>query len=86
MSNGKVCASLPSSEAAFSLLQGNAKALPMVFGTTLLRGVLIASGVAALDKFVFGESDLKKIAYRSLAGAFAVEVFVLLYAAYKTRK
>lgn len=70
------CAALPSSDAACDLVQGNVSALPKVLGTTLLRGGLIAAGL-----YVAGERA--HLLRNSVAGALAIEVFVLGWALFK---
>jgi hypothetical protein len=71
------CPSVPSAEAAYRLVAGDASAIPAVLGTMALRGGLIAAGVllAGQREHVFRSS---------VAGAIAIEAFVLAWAAYKT--
>lgn len=67
------CPPLPSEVAACGLAYGDAAALPAVVGTTLFRAVLIGLGLV-----VIGET--RNVARNALAGAVAVELFVLTWA------
>lgn len=71
------CASLPSSTAAYRLLsEGSGQALVEVVGSTLLRGLLISSGLLVLDLAV-GKKPTPMLLAQGAAGAGAIEVFVL---------
>lgn len=78
MANAKICASLPSSECAFELVQGNWGALPQCVLTTLGRAVLIGAGMAVLG-------ERQNLVRNSLGGALGIECFVLGWAYLKTR-
>lgn len=70
------CANLPSSVAAQRLISGDLTAIPAVGGTTLMRAGLLAGGMLA-----FGER--KNLLRNSIAGAIAIEAFVLGWTYYK---
>ena len=66
------CASLPSSEAAARLVDGEPGAWAPVVGTALLRAALIGAGAV-----VAGEREPVRLARVALGGAVAIEAFVL---------
>lgn len=68
----EVCDTLPSAQSAAALVRGEVKALPTVLLHTAGRAALIGIGLA-----VIGER--KHIVRNAVAGAVAVEVFVLGY-------
>ena len=70
------CAALPSGQAAFDLVSGDRSCLLPVIGTTLARSALIGVGMA-----VAGER--KHLVRNAVAGAVAVEGFVLIWALFK---
>lgn len=74
-----VCASLPSSECAYALVQGDWSQLPTVVLTTLGRAALIGVGMALLG-------ERRSLVRNSLGGALGIEAFVLGWAYMKTRK
>lgn len=66
------CASLPSSTAAYRALSGGGiGAWGEVAGSTILRAALISAGLFVLDR------KNQKVLVQGLAGATAIEVFVL---------
>jgi hypothetical protein len=74
-----VCpAALPSGSSAADLLDGDWSALPAVAGYTLARAALVGSGL-----LVAGERT--HVVRNAVAGALAIEVFVLAWAAWKKR-
>jgi hypothetical protein len=76
----KRCASVPSSEAAYRLVEGDVGALGAVAGTMVLRAGLVGAGL-----YVAGERDPKTLAKYAAAGSVAIEAFVLAWALYKTQ-
>ena len=64
---------LPSAEAANRLVRGDAKAIVPVAGTMILRAGLIAAGL-----YLVGNKE--RIVPGALAGAAAIEAFVLAWA------
>lgn len=66
---------LPSMQSATALTHGDMKALPDVMGHLLGRAALMSIGLA------FTGERGKDLVKKSLAGAVAIEVFVLMYAA-----
>lgn len=66
-------ARLPSQDAAINLVQHRPGAVGEVAGSMLLRGVLIGAGLAAVG--LRG----KQLLMGALAGAVAIEVFVLAW-------
>jgi hypothetical protein len=68
-----VCPALPSGRAAFELVSGDASAVLPTIGCTVVRAGLIAGGLLAV-----GRRD--HLIRDSLAGAVAVELFVLGWA------
>ena len=70
------CAALPSGQAAFDLLAGKWSAIGPVVGYTLARSVLVGLGMA-----VAGERE--HIVRNAVAGALAIEGFVLVWALLK---
>jgi hypothetical protein len=68
-----LAADLPSAEAARQLVRGDGGALFKVAGTTLLRAGLIGTGL-----YVAGQH--RRLVRSAIAGALAVEVFVLAWA------
>lgn len=73
-----ICPSLPSSAAAYDLVQGKPGALVHVLATTLGRVFLIGVGMALLG-------ERKNLARNALGGALGIEAFVLAFAAWKCR-
>jgi hypothetical protein len=73
------CAALPSGSAAVDLMGGDLRALPAVVATTAARAALIGAGMA-----VAGERA--HVVRNAVAGALAIEVFVLGWAAWKIRR
>lgn len=71
---------LPSGDAAISLMQGQVSAVPKVAGTMAVRGALMAGGL-----YVAGARGRSLLVY-TLAAATAVEIGVLLWAAYRVSK
>lgn len=69
-----VCVTLPSARAASDMLQGKPLGIPGVIGSTLFRGGLVALGLYAVGA-------RKHLWRNALAGAVAVEMFVILWAA-----
>ena len=67
---------LPSHRAAAMLIAGEPGGLPLVIGSTVLRGAIIAAGLYAVDR------KRKRIARDAMAGALAIEAFVLLWTAF----
>ena len=75
------CASLPSStSAARALSGGGAGAWLDVLGSTLLRGGLISGGL-----YLYDRKD-RQVLQKGLAGAAAIEVFVLGWTWWKLRR
>lgn len=66
-------ASLPSAKSADRLVRGDLGAVPIVAGHTLARAALVGTGIAIAGA---GRKDTVRYA---IAGAIAIEVFVLLY-------
>lgn len=75
--NEGLCASLPSSKAAYRLVAGDISAVPAVLGTMAGRAGLLAIGM-----YAFGARD--RLVLNALGGALAIEAFVLGHAAYRT--
>jgi|HubBroStandDraft_2_1064218.scaffolds.fasta_scaffold26404_2 hypothetical protein len=74
-----VCpAALPSGSSAAALLGGDVSALPAVVGSTIARAVLVGSGL-----IVAGER--MHVVRNAVAGALAIEAFVLGWAAWKLK-
>ncbi len=74
---GDGCITLPSSDAAVTLVQGNiAPGIVGVVGSTLLRAGLIAGGL-----YLVGQKD--HLARNAIAAASAIELFVLAWVAGK---
>jgi len=74
-----VCpAALPSGSSASALLNGDPGALPIAIGHTLLRSVLVGTGL-----MVAGERA--HVVRNAIAGSLAIETFVLGWAAWKLR-
>lgn len=71
---------LPSQEAALRIAQGDLGAVAPAVGWTLFRAALISAGVYAAGV------RRRRWLLASLYGALAVEVYVLLEAAYHVRK
>jgi hypothetical protein len=75
--NGDQCITLPSSDAAVTLVKGDiAPGLVGVIGSTLLRAGLIAGGL-----YLVGER--KHLVRNAVAAAGAIEIFVLAWVAGK---
>jgi hypothetical protein len=75
-----VCpAALPSGPPATALLSGDWSALPSVLGTTVARAALVGTGLLAVG-------ERTHVARNAAAGAIAIEVFVLAWAAWKLRQ
>lgn len=71
------CITLPSSDAAVSLLRGDyQRGIPSVIGSTLVRSVLIAGGL-----YVAG--DRKRLIAKSISAALAIEAFVIAWVTYR---
>lgn len=71
------CITLPSSDAAVTLMRGNVVAgLPAVIGTAVLRGLLIMGGL-----YVVGERE--HLVRNALGASAAIELFVLAWVATK---
>lgn len=68
------CASLPSSNAAADLLQGKAGGFGRVVFWTGVRAALVGLGLAAVG-------ERKHLVRNAIAGALAIEVFVLTWIA-----
>ncbi len=74
---GDECITLPSSDAAVTLVKGNlAPGIVGVVGSTLLRAGLIAGGL-----YLVGQRD--HLARNAVAAASAIELFVLAWVAGK---
>ena len=69
---------IPSSKTAFAVVSGDTRAIPLVARDLLGRSLLIGTGIALTG------SGLKAALKYGLAGSFAIECFVLGYAAYQT--
>lgn len=82
MRDPRICASIPSSRAAFDLVSPDAAAIPAVIGTWLGRAVLIGTGLA-LARSGDGEG-CEHIVRDSLYAAVALEGFLLVYAYHRT--
>jgi hypothetical protein len=74
-------AALPSGSSAATLLSGDWSALPAVVGYTAARAALIGVGL-----FAAGERAPARLARNAAAGALAIEVFVIGWAAWKLRQ
>ena len=70
---------LPSADAANALLAGKPGALGEVIGTTLGRALLIGAGL-----YLVGGRE-KPLVKNALAGALAIEVFVLCYLSHQQK-
>lgn len=79
LGDAPACSALPSGSSAVALLGGDLSALPGVIGYTAVRGALIGAGL-----FVAGERE--HLVRNAAAGALAIEVFVLGWAAWKRRQ
>lgn len=73
-------AGLPTGENATDVVQGKSGAIPAMLGFTLVRSIVIGTGLALVG--VRGEELVKY----SLAGSAALEAFVLSYAWLEERK
>lgn len=71
---------LPSVRAAENFHAGKPGGFLQIVGSTLGRSLIIGAGIAGLT----GERDYKRLALHSLAGATAIELFVLYYTAPST--
>lgn len=67
-------ASLPSSEAAASFLNGEDGGFAKIISSTLLRALLIAPGLA-----LGGVREPKKVIIASLASSLMISTFILVY-------
>ena len=77
VSIGGQCITLPSSDAAVTLVRGDiASGLPGVLGTALLRGLLIAGGLYAVG-------ERAHLVRNALGASAAIELFVLAWVAKK---
>lgn len=75
-----VCpAALPSGSSASRLIGGDWSALPLAVGHTLLRSALVASGL-------YAAGERAHVVRNAVAGSFAIETFVLGWAAWKRRR
>ena len=73
VSIGGRCITLPSSDAAVTLVRGDiASGLPGVLGTALLRGPLIAGGLYAVG-------ERTHLVRNALGASAAIELFVLAW-------
>ena len=72
----RTCAALPSGQAAYDLVSGDWSAIVPVIGTYAARAALVGVGMA-----VAGER--KHLVRNALAGAAAIEGFVLVWAVFK---
>jgi len=77
------CPSLPSSETANAVLDGEPGSLVLLGRDLAVRGALVTTGVYLVDRFFYGERDVKRSFARGLGGAAAIEVFVLMWMTYK---
>lgn len=81
--DGTFCPSLPSSETANAVLNGEPDSIVLLGRDLAVRGALVTVGVALVDRFVYHETDLKRSFARGLAGATGIEVFVLGWMMFK---
>lgn len=81
--DGTFCPSLPSSETANAVLNGEPGSIVLLGRDLAVRGALVTVGVALVDRFVYHETDLKRSFARGLAGATGIEFFVLGWMMFK---
>jgi hypothetical protein len=79
----RICASIPSSRAAFDLVSPDAAAIPAVLATWLGRAALIGTGLV-IARHGDGPNAHKHVVRDSLYAAVALEGFLLLYAYHRT--
>lgn len=83
MPQPKLCPSIPSSVAAYRLVEPNPAALPDVLLTWAGRAMLIAAGLALAQR---NDPPTGHLVRDSLFAAAALEGFLLLYANHRTRE
>lgn len=83
MRDPRICASIPSSRAAFDLVSPDAGAIPAVIATWLGRAALIGTGLV-LARQGDGKGACKHLVRDSLYAAVALEGFLLVYAYHRT--
>lgn len=83
MRDPRICPGIPSSRAAFDLVSPDAEALPAVIATWLGRAVLIGVGLS-VARSADRPGALRHVVRDSLAGALALEGFLLVYAYHRT--
>lgn len=85
-SNGhELICTLPSSETACRIASGDPTALPLLFRDLVLRGFLVASGIAVVA-LATGEKSPRKIIGYGMAGAAGIEMFVIGYSCWINRE
>jgi hypothetical protein len=78
LATAPLCPSLPSSECAYKLVQGDWSQLPACVLTTAGRAVLIGAGMALLG-------ERQNLVRNAIGGALGIEAFVLAFAYWKTK-
>lgn len=75
-------ADLPSADAAKRLVRGESAAIPAVIFTTLARAALIGAGMYVVSS----NKDMHTLSKQAIAGAVAVELFVLGWALHEEKQ